>query len=315
MVSVIIPVYNKADTLGMAIESVCAQTLGAWELIVVDDGSTDDVMSAMAPYASDPRIRLIRQENAGVSAARNRGIQAAREPYLAFLDADDEWLPRHLEDLKTMIEQEPGAGVYATPFRVQFADGRSRDTSAHFIREGIWREKDAFAYMYRMGGQHMMNLLGACIQADAARACGGFQAGERIGEDTDFLLHVAAYNDVVLWNRVSAVYHRERSTATEQAGPLNYDWYFQKREKALLSDARIPAEKRFYIRCLLDHFRIHKARHYLMEGRKKRAMEEMRRVRWDAKKWRARVITWCMVPVPSRVLRYLYREKRKRVPV
>lgn len=315
MFSVIIPVYNKADTLGMAVESVLAQTLRAWELIVVDDGSRDDVASALAPYASDPRIRLIRQKNAGVSAARNRGIEAAREPYLAFLDADDEWLPRHLEDLKTMIEQEPGAGVYTTPFRVQFADGRSRDTSEYFIREGIWREKDAFAYIYRIGDQHMMNLLGAGILADAARACGGFQPGERIGEDTDFLLNVAAYYDVALWNRVSAVYHRERSTATEQAGPLNYDWYFGKREQALLSDARIPAEKRFYIRCLLDYFRIHKARHYLMEGRKRLAVAEMKRVRWDAKKWRARVITWCMVPIPSPALRYLYREKRKRVPI
>lgn len=315
MFSVIIPVYNKADTLGMAIESVCAQTIGEWELIVVDDGSTDDVESAMAPYAADSRIRLIRQKNAGVSAARNRGIGAAREPYLAFLDADDEWLPRHLEALKRMIEQEPGAGVYATPFKVQFADGQTRDTSAYFVREGIWREKDAFAYSYRIGDHQMMNLLGAAILADAARASGGFQPGERIGEDTDFLLHVAAYEDVVLCGVVTAVYHRERSTATQRQGPLNYDWYFQKREAKLLADARIPAEKRFYIRCALDHFRIHKARHYLMEGRKKRAVEELKRVRWDAKKWRARVITWCMVLIPSPVLRYLYREKRKREPI
>ena len=315
MFSIIIPVYNKAGTLGVAIESVRAQTVGEWELIVVDDGSTDDLSSALAPYASDPRMRVIHQENAGVSAARNRGIDAAREPYLTFLDADDEWLPHHLEVLERMIRQEPGAGVYATPFRVQFADGRCRDTSGYFAHGGIWRVRDAFAYIYRMGGNNMMNLLGSAIPAEAARAFGGFQPGERVGEDTDFLLHVAAYYDVVLCGTVTAVYHRERSTATQQQGPLNYDWYFQSRERTLLSDERIPVEKRFYIRCAMDHFRIHKARHYLMEGRRRRAVEALGGVRWDGKRWRAQVATWCMVLIPSPALRYFYREKRKREPV
>ena len=95
LVSVIMPTFNRADTIGRSIRSVQAQTFTDWELIVVDDGSTDNTMALIE--GCDPRLKLIRQENQGTAGARNTGLRASAGSYIAFLDSDDEWLPHHLE--------------------------------------------------------------------------------------------------------------------------------------------------------------------------------------------------------------------------
>ncbi len=94
-VSVILPTYQRAHVLGRAVDSVLAQTAGDLELIVVDDGSTDGTAELVGSY-DDGRIRYLRQDNAGVAAARNRGLRAVRAPLVAFLDSDDEWFPPKL---------------------------------------------------------------------------------------------------------------------------------------------------------------------------------------------------------------------------
>lgn len=98
LVSIVIPVYNRADLIGRAITSCLRQTKCSFEIIVVDDGSSDDLASTLALYADDARLRLIRHErNQGVSAARNSGVSAARGAFTAFLDSDDIWRPTKLE--------------------------------------------------------------------------------------------------------------------------------------------------------------------------------------------------------------------------
>ncbi len=114
-ISVVIPLFNKRRHIQRAVRSVLNQTTGAHELIVVDDGSTDrggDLVRLMA----DPRVRLISQENAGVSAARNRGIEAAESELIAFLDADDEWRPGFLETVTGLYRRHPEAGMFATGY-------------------------------------------------------------------------------------------------------------------------------------------------------------------------------------------------------
>jgi glycosyltransferase involved in cell wall biosynthesis len=94
-VSIILPTFNRADTIVRAIKSAQAQTFQDWELIVVDDGSTDNTAALID--GMDRRLTLIRQENRGFTEARNTGIRSAGGNYLAFLDSDDEFLPHHLE--------------------------------------------------------------------------------------------------------------------------------------------------------------------------------------------------------------------------
>ncbi|VAW86803.1 Putative N-acetylgalactosaminyl-diphosphoundecaprenol glucuronosyltransferase [hydrothermal vent metagenome] len=108
-ISVIIPTYNRIETLPRAIESVLAQTHPVNELIIVDDGSTDGTAAWVAEHY--PQIKLIEQQNSGVSAARNRGIEAASGEWIALLDSDDEWLPKKLEKQLACLKSEPALKI------------------------------------------------------------------------------------------------------------------------------------------------------------------------------------------------------------
>ena len=105
-VSVVIITYNKADTVGQAIESVLRQTYADYEILVVDDGSTDNTAEVVGRYGS--RVRYLLKKNGGTGSARNLGLDQARGRYVAFLDGDDLWLPRKLELQMAAFEKEPG---------------------------------------------------------------------------------------------------------------------------------------------------------------------------------------------------------------
>lgn len=123
LISVIIPAYNQAAYISEAIQSVLAQTFPHFELIVVDDGSTDETPEILAELR-DPRIRVIRQPNAGLSAARNTGLRASSAPLVTFLDADDYFLPTKLEVLSAYLDQHPEVGMVAG--RVRYIDQRGQ---------------------------------------------------------------------------------------------------------------------------------------------------------------------------------------------
>lgn len=112
MISVIIPTYNRAYLIREAIDSVLGQTNPNLELIVVDDGSTDETAEVLARYGE--RVRVIRQENRGVSAARNAGIAAASGEWIAFLDSDDLWKPRKLEKQMAWLQAHPQVKICHT---------------------------------------------------------------------------------------------------------------------------------------------------------------------------------------------------------
>jgi len=115
MISVVIPVYNNANTIIRAIRSVQNQTMQDFEIIVVDDGSTDS-SSNIVKKITDKRITLITQHNHGVSAARNRGIEVAQGEWVTFLDADDEWSPTFLETVCRLREKYSDCTVCATSY-------------------------------------------------------------------------------------------------------------------------------------------------------------------------------------------------------
>lgn len=112
LVSAVVPAYNAAGTVRATVESILAQTVPHLEVIVVDDGSTDATAASVEAIA-DPRVRLVRQANAGVAAARNTGIGEARGSYVALLDADDLWLPHKLARQLAHLDRRPDLGVVA----------------------------------------------------------------------------------------------------------------------------------------------------------------------------------------------------------
>ncbi len=115
--SVVIPLYNKSQYINRALNSVLFQSIQDFEIVVIDDGSVDGGGDLVRKYA-DQRIRLIRQENQGASAARNNGYRVTRSEFVAFLDADDEWKPGFLEKIKELVEKFPNCGAFGTSFEI-----------------------------------------------------------------------------------------------------------------------------------------------------------------------------------------------------
>lgn len=144
-VSIIVPLYNKAPYVTKALESIASQTYTDWECIIVNDGSTDNSLEIVASWlalnpsiiSADsskcnsikqvpcPSIRLVHQENAGVSAARNHGISLSTGEYVCFLDADDWWTPTFLQEMVKLAEEYPEAGLYASNY-IYYKPGKTR---------------------------------------------------------------------------------------------------------------------------------------------------------------------------------------------
>jgi len=127
-ISIIIPTFNRSHVLGKAIESIMAQTFQDWELLIVDDGSTDDTRSLVADYQTRcPAIRYLWQENRKQAVARNHGIRVARGRYLAFLDSDDEWMPEKLSRQSALLDRDPRVGmVYGNQWILKDANSPPR---------------------------------------------------------------------------------------------------------------------------------------------------------------------------------------------
>lgn len=202
-VSVVIPLYNKAPYVKRALLSVLSQTRPPTEVIVVDDGSTDGG-SEVVRSIEDKRIRILCQENAGASAARNRGIDEARSELVAFLDADDEWHPDFLSHCINALQSFPAAvAAFTNIGRGDFMVPWIR-TSAKGPDPVLLHNYFQFALKNRGRGMTSSSVV---IWRDILKKIGGFPVGVVRGEDSDTWHRVAWAGPVVYVPSVLAVYH------------------------------------------------------------------------------------------------------------
>lgn len=181
MISVIIPLYNKEAGVATALRSVLAQTYKDFEIVVVDDGSTDGSVAVVETF-NDPRIRLIRQANAGVSAARNHGIAEAKGEYVAFLDADDEWMPGFLIEIRALQEAYPNCKAQATNY-IFNSNGKNSPTILNKIQ--FQNERGILSNYFEVAScSHPPVWTSAvCIERELLQEIGGFPVGVKSGED------------------------------------------------------------------------------------------------------------------------------------
>jgi glycosyltransferase involved in cell wall biosynthesis len=205
MFSVVIPLYNKAPHIEATLRSVLAQTLQPDEIIVVDDGSTDAGVRVVQALNND-RITLLQQSNAGVSVARNSGITAAHSKYVAFLDADDSWLPSHLETLHALILQYPDAGLYSTMHEIHLNGERFIPHSAY--PHGYMGNIDDF-FAALAANLSLVNSSTACVEKNKFLKAGGFPVGMKRGEDLVAWIKTARAFGMAHAAKITAIYNRD----------------------------------------------------------------------------------------------------------
>jgi glycosyltransferase involved in cell wall biosynthesis len=212
LVDVIIPYYNCAKYLPAAIESVIGQTEPDWRIVVVDDGSSDNIEAVVEPYrlALGPKLLFIRQANAGVSAARNRGIRSSDSKFVALLDADDIWKPERLELGIRAISARQEIGLVHS--RVAFMDEASTVTG-----ESPSNPPHASGSIARRIYAREIRLFAPAVmfRRTAFDVVGGFDETMRATEDRDLWFRIAARYEVAFVDSVLACYRQLAGSASK----------------------------------------------------------------------------------------------------
>lgn len=201
VISIVMPCFNAAAHLHLSIGSVLAQTLQDWELVIVDDGSTDQSWQTLLLLAAkDQRIRIFQQPNAGAAAARNRALREARGAYTAFLDADDTWHPEFLEAMMTALATDPVAGIAYCGWQ---NIGLSKSRDQPFIPP----EYENSSKVESLLGGCRWPIHGALVRTQIIRDVGYFDENLSSCMDYDLWLRLGTLHLLVRVPRVLAYYH------------------------------------------------------------------------------------------------------------
>ncbi len=194
--TVIIPLYNKEPYIKRALETVLNQTYDNFEMIIIDDGSTDEGVRIVSSI-QDTRIKVFSQINSGVSAARNRGALLAKNQYLAFLDADDTWEPNFLQEISNLIDEFPYAGIYATNNKFIYPSGKVmlESFSDLFNGNNIGIIEDYFGLFAKIQKSPFSNS-NLCIPKKIYDEFGGYKEGVKLTEDSDLWCRIALKYDI-----------------------------------------------------------------------------------------------------------------------
>jgi hypothetical protein len=206
--SVVIPLYNKVDSVIRTLASICEQRFAAAEIIVIDDGSTDGSAAKVASL-NIPNLTLVKQKNKGVSAARNFGVTLAQHRHIAFIDADDQWSPFYLYEMSKLIQRFPEHQCFASNYQ-------------KVIEDGVYRNPKLAIGDISPIGCVMDNYFEVCAKGDLPfmpsslvisrqlfKQIGGFPVGEAMGEDQALFSQIALQGSLIYSPLVLMLYHTD----------------------------------------------------------------------------------------------------------
>lgn len=308
LISVVIPAYNAAAYLPATLDSVLLQNFSNYEIIVVNDGSPDtpELEKALQPYFG--KLRYIKQENRGPSSARNTGIRAARGKYVAFLDSDDIWLPKHLANQMAMLESNPSLGlVYANG--VQIRDERPIGVSFDRTPQSLPVNFDSL-----LREQSTVNTSSAVVSRDALVKAGMFDEQFRRCEDYDLWLRLAAAGVRMTFTREIQIAHRP-ANGLAASGDLMKQALIAVYQKTLATQKLTEeqtAVARAKIANISQAIEFERAKQFLLEGKFGEAVDCIDRAKAITPLWKLRVVKLGLRLSPH-LLQSLYRGHLRRV--
>lgn len=222
--SVILPLYNKASYVTMAIDSVLSQTFADYELVIMDDGSKDDSYDiASKVITGQANCHLHRQQNAGVSMARNNAVAMSHGDYLCFLDADDWWDPSFLEDMVKLIDEYPEAGIYGTNYTI-VSDLKHKTRVAPIgVEQGFEKGYINYCQVYSKTLAMPLWTGAVCVPRAIFDEMHGFPEGIKLGEDFLLWIKIALKYKVAFLNKPLSFYNQDVETVNRGVVRKGYD--------------------------------------------------------------------------------------------
>lgn len=212
--SVIIPLYNKANYIKKTLKSVLNQSFGDYEIIIIDDGSTDVSLEIIQQF-SDSRIHVYKQENKGAAAARNFGLKNSTGMLIAFLDADDYWFPNHLEVLKNLYYDFQNCGMYCSLYKIKTTHKHFQEISFRGIQTGF--RGIVTNYFYSNKPFRISWTSSLALKKEVLEKFSGFNENITNGEDVELWTKIGIKYPVALSNKTTAIYNfNTTSSLTKQ---------------------------------------------------------------------------------------------------
>jgi glycosyltransferase involved in cell wall biosynthesis len=283
--SVIMPLFNKAPYVKKALDSIVTQSFKDLECIIIDDGSTDnsaaiceDFINSLTPSFINS-IRVIRQPNSGVAAARNNGVMASHGQFVCFLDADDWWEPEMLEEMDRLIKEYPDAGLYATNY-VYFKPGKTH--VALNLERGYMNYPEAYLH-----GEMPVWTGAVCMPRKVFNEMGGFPKGIKLGEDFLLWAKTALHYKVAFCEKALAYYNNDvpahlRATRNLHAPEHNMLFHLDEIEHIINDQYKMTNDQSAAWTQLLDKLHISGLLDYwLSEEYHDAAAAELKKVDWD----------------------------------
>lgn len=277
MFSIVIPAFNAEKFITRSIQCVLNQTYKDFELIVIDDGSKDGTKKIVSDFQDANTIKYIYQDNAGVSAARNRGIQESTGDYVCFLDADDEWKEDHLEVLASLIETYNHCGLYVTGYDLRLNNGETIHKSQQILKriaEENFYSDNGFEILIHNG--YFLNTNTVCIKKEVFEKVGLFVQGVKNGEDDDMWFRIFSYYPLAVTKRVTTIYDRSNCGATGQRDV--FESTFLGRVDGLLASEEVPDHRKKSLIVWRERHHLSQARKYILAGEKKKAFALFKKV-------------------------------------
>lgn len=272
MISVVIPLYNKEQQIVDTLQSVLAQTYSDFEVVLVNDGSTDNSVDEVN-IIQDSRIRLIHQKNSGVSGARNRGIEEARFELIAFLDADDRWKPDYLQTQYELSLKYPQCDVFACNYEFVYSNGSLHDT---IIRQLPFEGLDGILNNYfevASCSHPPICSISIMVRKAILQQIGGFPLGIRSGEDLLTWSKLACTSQIAYSKIVGAEFHVTGYAVSDVPKRLpDPDNQVGLELQELLKDRPVPGLSRY-----ISHWYKMRASVYMRLGMRKACIREISR--------------------------------------
>jgi len=272
MFSVIVPLYNKQRHIKRTLESILYQSFDEFEILVINDGSTDESLKEVESIDSD-KIKTISQKNQGVSVARNNGIKSAKYPYIAFLDADDTWEVDFLKEISLLINDYPTAGMYCSAYNIIYKDTKKLCKSFSRLESNFRGYLDDY-FKYAID-QPIVTASSVVIPKNVFDNIGNFKSKYARGEDLDMWTRIALNYKVAYTNLSLANYHKDSDNmATLKKFPLERSSVFESEEMLLSNNNSSVYYKEYMIKSIYI-----KARYLINEGNSKKARKLLRKYR------------------------------------